>query len=79
MKKFSLTFKQTCQATFNVEANDADEAKQLFADKMRNDDYFCDEVYEYLENGVIDEELTTEEIADDSILDLTYDEMKEEN
>ena len=79
MKKWHLTYTETRQTSFDVEANTAEEAKDLFTDKIKKSDYFCDQVAEYLENGIIDEDIMVSEIPADSIVDLTYDEMKEED
>lgn len=77
MKKFDVAFTETRRMVIAIEAENEQEAVNLFSAKLLNDDYFCDEVYERLENGVIDEEINAVEIGDDEIVDYTYEQMKE--
>lgn len=78
MKKFDIAFVETRRMVIAIEANDQKEAEQLFCNKLRNDDYFCDDIYERLENGVENEEVHVYELGDDEIVDFTYEEMTEE-
>lgn len=78
MKKFDITCHEEREAFFTIEANDVEEAKRLVAEKIRNDDYFCDEIAERYEMNVIDEEITASEADPDDMVDYTYEEMTEE-
>ena len=78
MEKFEVMMRQERVAYFLIEANSAEEAEKLFGAKLRNDDYFVDEVYECLENGIVDEEISaTGPIKYDGEVDYTYEQMKE--
>lgn len=77
MKKFDVAYTETRRMVITIEANSENEAVELFTQRMRNDDYFCDEVAERLENGVIDEETNASEIEDFDDVDYTYAEMTE--
>lgn len=79
MQKFEVHVHQVRDAYFCTEANSADEAEKLFKQKMRNDDYFVDDVYEVLENGVEEEEITAIPIEYDGTPDYTYEYMTEKN
>ena len=79
MQKFEVMFKEVREAFIAIEANSAEEAEQLFSAKMLNDDYFCDGIYERLENGVVDEDIKATPINDYTRkMDYTYEEMTEE-
>ena len=77
MKNFEVTIKQVSVANFWVEANTKDEAEKLFADKMRSDDCFVDDICFALENGIVDEEVTATESDYDGTPDFTYNYMTE--
>ena len=78
MKKFDVAYVEERRMVIAIEANDKEEAEKLFLDKLRNDDYFCDDIYERLENGVENEEVHVYDLGDDEIVDYTYEEMTEE-
>ena len=75
MKKFDIAYTDTRRMVIAIEANTEQEAKDLFVKKLQNDDGFCDEIEERLENGIIDEEVYAYDIDDDEIVDYTYEEM----
>ena len=78
MKKFSITCHEEREAFFTIEANDVEEAKQLVVDKIRNDDYFCDEIAEMYEMNVLNEEIKAYEADPDDTVDYDYAEMTKE-
>jgi len=77
MQKFEVRVYQEREAFFCIEANSKEEAENLFVSKMRDDDYFVDEVYETLEGGTINEEITAQPVQYDGDPDYTYEQMKE--
>lgn len=77
MKKFDIAYTEVRRTVVAIEANSEEEAVALFTQRMRNDDYFCDEIAEMLENGVIDEETNATEIDDSEDVDYTYAKMTE--
>jgi len=77
MKKFDVTYTEIRRTIITIEANNEEEAVELFTQRMQNDDYFCDEIAERLENGVIDDETTAMEIEDFNNVNYTYAEMTE--
>ena len=77
MEKFEVRVYQEREAFFLIEAHSKEEAENLFVSKMRDDDYFVDEVYEVLEGGTINEEITARPITYDGDPDYTYEQMKE--
>lgn len=79
MQKFMVHVHQVRDAYFYTEANDVKEAEQLFVEKMKNDDYFVDDVYEVLENGTTDEEITAQPVEYDGTPDYTYEYMTKKN
>ena len=78
MKKFDVEFVEERRMVIAIDANDKEEAEKLFRDKLRNDDDFCDDIYERLDDGVENEEFHVYELGDDEIVDYTYEEMTEE-
>lgn len=75
MDKFNITMTETRVATFTIEANSELEAVDLVKNRVRNDDYFCDEVEEMYENGVADEVITAKLADKDDTVDYTYADM----
>ena len=77
MQKFEIRVYQEREAFFCIEAHSKEEAENLFVSKMRDDDYFVDKIYEVLEDGTINEEITAQPVQYDFDPDYTYEQMKE--
>ena len=77
MEKYEVKIQQIRESYFCIEANSAEEAERLFANKMRNDDYFVDHVYEVLEGDTVDEEITATPVEYDGKPDFSYKYMTE--
>ena len=82
LKKFNITMHEEREAMFTIEAESREEAERLVAERIRNDDYFCDDIEERYENGVVNEEIHAYKADDDATVDYDYKEMigeEEEN
>ena len=75
MQKFNIKCVEIRSAVFTIEANSELEAVDLVKNRIRNDDYFCDELAEMYENGVDDEVITAKPADKDDTVDYTYAEM----
>lgn len=75
MEKFNITMTETRIATFTIEANSELEAVDLVKNRIRNDDYFCDDIEEQYENGVMDEEITAKLADKEDTVDYSYADM----
>lgn len=75
MEKFNIRCVETRSAVFTIEAHSELEAVDLIKDRIRNNDYFCDELAEMYENGVEDEVITAHLADEDETVDYTYADM----
>ena len=75
MQKFNITMTETRIAKFTIEAHSEQEAVDLVAQRMRDDDYFCDEVEEMYENWVENEMIESKPAGDNDYIDYTYADM----
>ncbi len=75
MQKFNITMTETRIAKFTIEAHSEQEAVDLVAQRMRDDDYFCDEVEEMYENWVESEVVESKPADVNDRVDYTYADM----
>lgn len=78
MKKFTITVIETSTVCYTVEANTAEEAREMFENRFFNDETFNSAVNKDLEKGYqgCDIYANEEDVPDDAVPDFTYDEMK---
>lgn len=75
MKKFNIKMTETRMSSFVIEAHSEEEAEEIVKKRIKNDDYFCDEIASRYENGVLDEVVEVEPAYEDDQIDFTYAEM----
>ena len=75
MEKFNITMTETRIAKFTIEANSEEEAVELVAQRIHDDDYFCDAIEEMYENWVENEVIESKPADADDRVDYTYAEM----
>lgn len=75
MNKYNITMTEQRVAKFTIEAHSKKEAVDLVANRIRDDDYFCDEVEEMYENWVESEIIESNPADADDHVDYTYAEM----
>jgi hypothetical protein len=74
MKKYSITITESSACTFTVEANSAEEARELW---FKNGDRYEDIINRWLECGYCGREISpATEVAGETMIDFSYDEIK---